>query len=379
MSTENLYASALDVMWAIYLMMALLLMFINIPCRAVFGPFSLARKFMVAMFLNILVQSTILWLFKDFFFSKERTEALSVFFFYLSFVFFSHAFITLIDHGYSSRKQLMHDLSWALLVGAICLASLFMRGEVVQLLFIFVATALLFLLLVNIIRRFKARYKPVRQELDRYYSEPMYFFVRWVSRVIFVFLAYGLLSVIFLFVPFSMKLGYLLLGVIINIYIVFSFINYLHAYEKIVRWFHARKEQLAVLDNLSVERQRNESKNKDYSKLSNVQIGLMNIWIANERYCEPGITIDQMAHELNTNRNYLSRYINDTYHTNFSHWISQLRIEKAKALFLKHPEESIEQIGFMAGFSSGSYFNRVFSRIEGESPLQWKNKNTKTD
>ena len=102
-------------------------------------------------------------------------------------------------------------------------------------------------------------------------------------------------------------------------------------------------------------------------------MGLMHIWLSNEEYCNPELTIESVAREIKTNRSYLSKYINETYNSNFSSWINSLRIRKAKQIMLSETTLTIEEIAYKVGFSSSSYFIQIFLRLEGTTPLRWLN------
>ena len=68
----------------------------------------------------------------------------------------------------------------------------------------------------------------------------------------------------------------------------------------------------------------------------------------------------------------MSRYINGKYHVNFSSWITDLRIAEAKEYMRLHPNVKQEEVAFHSGFSSSSYFSKVFSRMEGMTPAAWR-------
>jgi len=55
-------------------------------------------------------------------------------------------------------------------------------------------------------------------------------------------------------------------------------------------------------------------------------------------------------------------------------YINDKRIEKASGL-LKTTDFSIEEVSGLAGFSSGSYFCKIFKRKMGVSPFKFKNIN----
>jgi AraC-like DNA-binding protein len=48
-----------------------------------------------------------------------------------------------------------------------------------------------------------------------------------------------------------------------------------------------------------------------------------------------------------------------------------VRIEKAKALLLE-PNRRISEVAYDVGFQSLTHFNRVFRKIEGQSPSNYR-------
>jgi AraC-like DNA-binding protein len=53
--------------------------------------------------------------------------------------------------------------------------------------------------------------------------------------------------------------------------------------------------------------------------------------------------------------------------------VSRLRIERAKELLL-NPHLRISEIAYEVGFQSLTHFNRVFRRILGKSPTEYRGK-----
>lgn len=74
---------------------------------------------------------------------------------------------------------------------------------------------------------------------------------------------------------------------------------------------------------------------------------------------------------MGTNKLYMSRYINRKYEVNFSTLITRLRLSEAKEYMLAHPNVKQEE-ALHSGFSSSSYFSKVFSREEGITPVLWR-------
>jgi AraC-like DNA-binding protein len=56
---------------------------------------------------------------------------------------------------------------------------------------------------------------------------------------------------------------------------------------------------------------------------------------------------------------------------NFTDYVSRLRIERAKNLLL-NPNLRISEIAFEVGFQSLTHFNRVFKRVLGQSPSDYR-------
>lgn len=74
------------------------------------------------------------------------------------------------------------------------------------------------------------------------------------------------------------------------------------------------------------------SKTDNYEQLFGEQVKR---WIAEKRFLAPQLTIDDLAAEMGTNKLYMSRYINRKHGTNFSTWITKLRLEEAKAICVR--------------------------------------------
>ena len=56
---------------------------------------------------------------------------------------------------------------------------------------------------------------------------------------------------------------------------------------------------------------------------------------------------------------------------NFAHYVSGIRVEKAKNLLL-NPNYRISEIAYEIGFQSLTHFNRVFKSIAGQSPTEYR-------
>ena len=54
-------------------------------------------------------------------------------------------------------------------------------------------------------------------------------------------------------------------------------------------------------------------------------------------------------------------------------YVNRVRVAKGKEILIKAPDMLLEQVANAAGFSSASYFCRIFKKYEGISPARFKN------
>ena len=87
------------------------------------------------------------------------------------------------------------------------------------------------------------------------------------------------------------------------------------------------------------------------------------------------LKINDVVKEIDSNRTYVSNYINSTYHCSFSDYINQLRIEHAKTLLLSSETATkLSSIAEASGYSSESSFYRNFQKVVGMTPNEFRNK-----
>jgi len=92
-------------------------------------------------------------------------------------------------------------------------------------------------------------------------------------------------------------------------------------------------------------------------------------------YLDADLTLPQLATRLQIPSHLLSRVINEKFGLNFFDFINQYRVDELKSK-LNNPEFdnlSLLGIAFECGFNSKSAFNRVFKKITGLTPSEFKN------
>ncbi len=89
-----------------------------------------------------------------------------------------------------------------------------------------------------------------------------------------------------------------------------------------------------------------------------------------EHYMED-ITLRTLADEFHLSEKYISRYFKEHFCLTFSHYLNHLRLTGAQRL-LETTELSVTDIALRSGFSSVSYFIRMFKECYGVSPLKYR-------
>lgn len=83
------------------------------------------------------------------------------------------------------------------------------------------------------------------------------------------------------------------------------------------------------------------------------------------------LRLGQVAKACNTSTFYFCKMFKKVTGINFTDYLSRVRIEKSKNLLL-NPNLRVSEIAFEVGFQSLTHFNRVFKKILGQSPTEYR-------
>jgi AraC-like DNA-binding protein len=89
-----------------------------------------------------------------------------------------------------------------------------------------------------------------------------------------------------------------------------------------------------------------------------------------EHLAEP-LSLGAVARSVNTSTFYFCKLFKRVTGVNFTDYVSRLRIERAKTL-LFNPNLRVSEIAYEVGFQSLTHFNRVFKKIMGQSPTEYR-------
>lgn len=100
----------------------------------------------------------------------------------------------------------------------------------------------------------------------------------------------------------------------------------------------------------------------------------LNEFESNGDFNESGLTIEKLAATFNTNKSYLSQYINDVKYVNFSKYLSTLRINYITRLMYAYPyylQLKVQALANECGIGSRQNFSDLFQEINGIRPTDF--------
>ncbi len=228
--------------------------------------------------------------------------------------------------------------------------------------------------------------------------------VNWISRSVVMLTVLWLLAILTMFQNVYFNWLFQAYVVSLNIYIAVNFINYAGRHACVSKAFDADADRQADEAEGVAETAAAEAGNAADAEAENAAvagtegddasasaadvetecvsepsapqpIGIeasVNRWVEDKRFLGTQLNVEELAAELGTTKVALSFYINNRYGVNFSAWMASLRIEEAKRMMAADPNMRLEDIAMAVGFSSLSYFSKVFSQREGVPPTRWR-------
>ncbi len=90
-----------------------------------------------------------------------------------------------------------------------------------------------------------------------------------------------------------------------------------------------------------------------------------------EEHHTDDLSLGEVAKSVNTSLYYFCKLFRKVTGVNFTEFVSRTRVEKAKNLLL-NPNLRVSEVAFEVGFQSLTHFNRVFKKIVGQSPTNFR-------
>jgi AraC-like DNA-binding protein len=98
------------------------------------------------------------------------------------------------------------------------------------------------------------------------------------------------------------------------------------------------------------------------------------LMLEDKLYRDTTLSVDLLAHKLKAKRYYISMTINRCMSKSFNTFINEYRIKEAIQLLSKNENNTfkIDSIAFDVGFNDRKSFHRVFKKMTGLSPTEFK-------
>ncbi len=119
---------------------------------------------------------------------------------------------------------------------------------------------------------------------------------------------------------------------------------------------------------LEISRELLDAQNNSSANMSAPVLHIME-WIKGNYY-RP-ITVSEIAAEFGYNPHYLSSLFQKSTGTSISGYITKTRIDIAKSMLVNY-DVPLKEVAYTCGFSDEKYFMKVFKKLEGITPSQYK-------
>lgn len=83
------------------------------------------------------------------------------------------------------------------------------------------------------------------------------------------------------------------------------------------------------------------------------------------------LSMKNVAHAMNYSDAYFCKLFKQCFHVTFSTYLNEYRIKKAREMMV-NPRISIKDISYACGYTDSNYFSRVFKRITGQTPTEYR-------
>lgn len=352
---------------SIYLTICICIGFFKAPKDELYRPYRQSKRMLTAALASMAI-NLIMWRILttgDWSKFNYGIAILDVVLFYFEELMLCYSFCHILNNSFLTRRRITKDVTHILVATVLVLLPLIPGLQHLTQYFFLAALIIMVVNISELAFLFRKQYKLNGEMLDNNFSNDMHYFVRWTSRSITLLIISWFFAVVTLFTNVYVNLVFQAYMVTLNFYIAINFTNFCTKYGDIARAYLPAGEDP---EDIIIKPKETDSQTIEVQTLEH----RINTWMEAKEYVGSQFTIDELATKLGTNKGYLSFFINEHFGTNFSVWVSGLRINEAKQLMTANPERKMEDIAYTVGFSSPSYFSKVYASHEGMSPTVWR-------
>ena len=364
---QSLYHYSLCIALSLMLFFGLHMLFARTPEKKIFDSFRLSRRLMGTALL-VLSANYCVHLFCTIRLTDlSATIVMNLVTYFLCYWLFSSGMMTLLDNRYlTPRRCLIHLCMWLGYSALACVLLFGLPRGILQHGGMAVLAVWLVVYGIFLSARILRTYNRAIRMFENTQSDDIGAYIRWLSIFTYWAVIFGVGCALLTFLPDRYVYIWILSSIPFYVYLYCCYQNYMLFYETV---------------ETAIQKERGEEAEQEAADLSaavppyHSDIALcISTWIDGEGYRKPGLTLQDVAQQIHTNRTYLSEYINTVYQQSFRDWIAGLRIEYAKRLMLEQPHLKMLEISVASGFLSLSHFTKTFSEKENCSPARWGRK-----
>ncbi len=282
---------------------------------------------------------------------------------------FTYTLITLINGKFASRRRIAVEVLHISLAGAAAFLSYALLPP--QLLSIATWTYTLYyvVLLVCYVRLFRKHYHSYKSRLDNYYSSEEQR-LRWVAVAFYEATAVGVTTLLVSLYP-SLTMSVVMMVAVFVFYTTFGirFLSYP---------FLMSEVELAIVTPGSSEDEIDEQEDEPTTVPQGDQQALMQrieeLVVLQRLFKQPDVSVIDIATQLDERPVAISAAIKHCMGVNFKTYINQHRVLEAQRLMSEDTAGvlTVDAVASYAGFSGRTNFYRVFKKITGKSPSEFR-------
>lgn len=262
-------------------------------------------------------------------------------------------------------------------VASVILIESFFSGNIrLHRITLYIGVALFVIQSCSLIIIFDRAYKRSIKLLEKYYDEDEEHKIKWIRFCYILTMLTAMFILVYMFLPDKSFIRlYMFFYILYMIYFAGNYISFLGSHKLLLDavGHYALSEQGAIFQKKrkkgSVAEKEPEIKSEsNFTALSKA----LDKWVKEKRFREYDKSREEIADELGTTKELLQIYFSDRLGMDFRIWRTELRINDAKDMLLKHKNYSINFIADIVGFSDRSNFHRQFTKSVGCSPKEWR-------
>lgn len=273
---------------------------------------------------------------------------------------FTSTLIVLVNIRFITRKKIYRHLLPILIFSVLLIGSYLTAIRPLYKVIYNLFTLYYLFQLVYYSRLLHIQFQLYKDQFNNYFSGHGQMYLQWIRTGYILCLISGV-AVLFCILLAHKQSSYL------NVFLIFFFFYFGINYINYVFAFHFIQP---IVDPETQTDAQDAARAKIYTRSDMKEA--INQWAEKKEFLNKTLSIEEVARALQTNRTYLSKYINSEMQINFKTWINDLRIEEAKYLIQNCPELSIGEIGTLAGFIEKSNFSRQFQKSTGITPYLFR-------